>query len=168
MVITRPLCSELLELGFVGDGDGLTTKGGCGDGTMTGNQQPERMRAGLGTSIVAQGVDFIHPAIAGKEASIGKEDVLVRVAQSFQHAGHGTLDELLETNPPAEDVLKAHLQDIDNALMKKAQLLAARQAAMMPPPPNGQGGPMANSNRESGAHNEPRGNGQGAQQQGPA
>jgi len=76
--------------------------------------------------------------------------------------------ELLETNPPAEDVLKAHLQDIDNALMKKAQLLAARQAAMMPPPPNGQGGPMANSNRESGAHNEPRGNGQGAQQQGPA
>ena len=99
MVVSRPLWSELLELGFVGDGDGLTAEGGCGGGTMPGNQQPERMGAGLGAGVVPQGVDLIHSAVTRKEAGIGKEDVLVRVSQGFQHFGHGAADEFLEAAP---------------------------------------------------------------------
>jgi hypothetical protein len=65
-----------------------------------------------------------------------------------------------------EALLKQHLTEIDQAIIKKAQQLAMRQMAMMPPPPQ-TGGSMSNSNRESGENNEPRGNGEGAQNQGP-
>ena len=82
--------------------------------------------------------------------------------------------ELIKGRPEVAELLKLHLQEIDQAVLKKASLMAARQMAMTTPPMapgglgGGPGGAMANSNRESGANNEPRGQGEGAQKQGPA
>lgn len=73
---------------------------------------------------------------------------------------------LLEETQGAEAFLKQHLAEIDAAIIKKAQQLAMRQMAMTPQMPQ-TGSALSNSNRESGANNEPRGNGEGAQNQGP-
>lgn len=92
--------------------------------------------------------------------------------QEFLKWANGDRAKSLLATPGVDALMEAHLQEIDAAAIKKAQQMAMRQAATMPPPPGGSGGgpggAMANSNRESGGHNEPRGNGEGAQQQGPA
>ena len=71
--------------------------------------------------------------------------------------------ELLKTNQMAEGLLIGHLSEIDMALAEQ-QMLAAGAA---PHGPSGSGAAMANSNRESTTGVEPRGQGQGAQNQGP-
>jgi hypothetical protein len=75
--------------------------------------------------------------------------------------------ELLQINPGLELLLDAHLTDIDAAMVEMAMqqaMLAAPQGPQQTP----SSGAMGRSNKESTQGNEPKGNKQGAQNQGPA
>ena len=80
-------------------------------------------------------------------------------------ANSDRIRELLRQNPKLEQLLVLHIQEIDQALAMRQQQLAPPQA---PGQPGGGGAAMANSNREATQGNEPRGQGEGAQNQGPA
>ena len=73
--------------------------------------------------------------------------------------------ELLQINPGLETLLDAHLQEIDAALMEQA---VQQQALVNPmPPQTPSSGAMQRSNTESTSGNEPKGQGEGAQNAGP-
>ena len=89
-------------------------------------------------------------------------DAQVHKQQFDKWANSDRVMELLEQFPFAEGLMEAHYMEMKIAL--------SEQMGMMPGAPVPQGGGMAmtNSNRESMQGNEPKGNGQGAQGQGPA
>lgn len=100
-------------------------------------------------------------------ASIHKQEFL-------KWANGDSVRELLAKNPGLKNILATHLGEIDQHLSEQAM---QNSLLTNPPRPNlggaapqGAGGAQAmkNSNNESTKGNEPKGNGQGAQNQGPA
>lgn len=89
--------------------------------------------------------------------------------QEFLKWANGdSVHELLVKNPGLKNLLAAHLGEVDAAMAQQAM-----QSMMLttPPQPGGAAGggqAMKNSNKESTTGNEPKGNGQGAQNSGPA
>jgi len=90
--------------------------------------------------------------------------------QEFLKWANGdSVRELLVKNPGLKNLLATHLGEIDRAMSEQAManaMLLNPQAAQGGAAGGGQA--MSNSNRESTQGNEPKGNGQGAQNQGPA
>jgi hypothetical protein len=85
--------------------------------------------------------------------------------QEFMKWANGDrIRQLLKEVPMIQGLLAAHLNDINQALMQEQGLAAGPVQAL---PPGGAGAAMANSNRESTQGNEPKGQGQGAQNAGP-
>ena len=80
-------------------------------------------------------------------------------------ANSDRVTELLKQYPFAEGMLDAHYQEIEMNLALSMGLMAD---GSQPPQQGGGAMAMQNSNNESTKGNEPRGNGQGAQGQGPA
>lgn len=103
--------------------------------------------------------------------------------QEFLKWANGdTVQQLITQNPDLAGLLEGHLLEIRIAKMEEmAGMIAGQPLADGPPPAAPAGGPgkpgdkkkpngsaMENSNRESTQGNEPKGNGQGAQNHGPA
>lgn len=87
---------------------------------------------------------------------------IIHKQELMKWANSDRMREMFQTTPVAKELVKMHLAEIDNAM---AQILMPQAAAQGGAPGGAQG--MANSNRESTSGNEPRGQGQGAQNQGP-
>jgi hypothetical protein len=90
---------------------------------------------------------------------------LVHKQELLKWANSDRMRELFTQLQPAKEIIKLHLQDIEQATMRA---LMQQQALTAPPKPGGAGMAMQNSNRESTQGNEPSGTGQGAQNSGPA
>lgn len=82
-------------------------------------------------------------------------------------ANSDRIRQLMKDKPQAEQFLEMHLMEIDMAVAEQA-MQDMMAATPMPPPGAGAGQTMKNSNRESTQGNEPKGNKEGAQKQGPA
>ena len=74
--------------------------------------------------------------------------------------------ELLRAKPQMEQLLDAHMQEMDQAAMNEA-LMLQQMTNPAPPPVTPSSGAMQRSNTESTSGNEPKGTGQGAQNAGP-
>lgn len=86
-------------------------------------------------------------------------------------ANSDKIRELLGQQPGLEGLLEVHLAEINQAMLEEAVQLQAMVAPAPAAPQPGQGGAgsaMRNSNRESTQGNVPAGQGEGAQNQGPA
>lgn len=91
----------------------------------------------------------------------------IHKGELLKWANSDRMREIFSTVPVAKEMVKMHLQEIDAALAQEA----AQQAMLTMGPQRRMGGAaegMTNSNRESTSGNEPKDNGQGAQNQGPA
>ena len=89
---------------------------------------------------------------------------IIHRQELMKWANGDRMRELFTAKPEARQLVAMHLQEIEGALAQ----IAMAQAAAEQGQPGGAGGAMANSNRESTSGNEPKGNGQGAQNAGPA
>jgi len=92
-------------------------------------------------------------------------DPVVHRQEFMKWANSDRIRELLRMKPQAEGLLEAHLAEIDLAM---AMAMQPPLGQSPPGQPGGGGAAMANSNREATTGNEPRGQGEGAQNQGPA
>jgi hypothetical protein len=92
-------------------------------------------------------------------------DPTVHRQEFVKWANGDRIRELLKVNSRLESLLDAHIQEIDNAMTEQVM---RQQALVNPQPPQTpSSGAMGRSNTESTSGNEPRGQGQGAQNAGP-
>jgi len=91
-------------------------------------------------------------------------DPTVHRQEFLKWANGDTIRDLLAKKSQLEGLLDAHLQEIEMAGAQTTMQQAMASGGL----PGGAGAGMSNSNRESTQGNEPKGNGQGAQKQGPA
>lgn len=97
---------------------------------------------------------------------------VIHKQEFMKWANSDTIRELIQTNPQVEGLLTAHLMEMDIALAEQTMGMVGGENLQQPPTPPGQpgkpnGSAMGNSNKESTQGNEPKGNGQGAQNAGP-
>jgi hypothetical protein len=88
---------------------------------------------------------------------------VIHKQELMKWANSDRMRELFQAQPIAEKLVELHLNDINMALAQEVM----QQMAMAGGQPGGAGAAMANSNRESTSGNEPKGNGEGAQNAGP-
>lgn len=100
---------------------------------------------------------------------------IIHRQEFMKWANSDVIRQLVLTNDQADKLLEAHLMEMEIAIAESAQGMVAGQSLSANTPvtqaPNptqqNNGSPMNNSNRESTQGNEPKGNGQGAQNAGP-
>lgn len=88
--------------------------------------------------------------------------------EAIKWANSDNMRELFQSNPVAKQLVTAHIAELDAKISEMQMAQAAAQAGPPAPKPGGgaaQG--MKNSNRESTTGNEPKGQGEGAQNAGP-